>query len=45
MNETTRPWPQADLEAVPHCPVCGSADLREMLQPARREFLTLSARK
>ena len=26
MSETPRPWPQADLEAVPHCPVCGSAE-------------------
>ena len=26
MSEAPRPWPQADLEAVPHCPVCGSAE-------------------
>ena len=26
MSETPRPWPQADLEAVPHCPVCGGAE-------------------
>lgn len=26
MSETPRPWPQADLEAVPQCPVCGSAE-------------------
>ena len=26
MSETPRPWPQADLESVPHCPVCGSAE-------------------
>jgi len=26
MSGPTRPWPQADLEAVPQCPVCGSAE-------------------
>ena len=26
MSETTRPWPQADLESVPHCPVCGCVE-------------------
>lgn len=26
MSETPPPWPQSDLEAVPHCPVCGSAE-------------------
>jgi 2-polyprenyl-3-methyl-5-hydroxy-6-metoxy-1,4-benzoquinol methylase len=26
MSEAPRPWPQADLEAVPQCPVCGSAE-------------------
>ena len=26
MSKTPRAWPQADLEAVPHCPVCGSAE-------------------
>lgn len=26
MSETPRPWPEADLEAVPYCPVCGSAE-------------------
>jgi 2-polyprenyl-3-methyl-5-hydroxy-6-metoxy-1,4-benzoquinol methylase len=24
MSESPRPWPQADLEAVPYCPICGS---------------------
>ncbi|MHB8570738.1 MAG: hypothetical protein ACYC97_11150, partial [Metallibacterium sp.] len=28
MSETPRPWPQADLEFVPHCPVCGCAERR-----------------
>ena len=26
MSNPPRPWPQADLEAVPYCPVCGSAE-------------------
>jgi 2-polyprenyl-3-methyl-5-hydroxy-6-metoxy-1,4-benzoquinol methylase len=26
MSETPRPWPQADLETVPYCPVCGSVE-------------------
>ncbi len=26
MSETPRPWPRADLESVPRCPVCGSAE-------------------
>ena len=26
MSPTPRPWPQADLESVPNCPVCGSAE-------------------
>ena len=26
MSETPRPWPQADLESVPHCPVCGCVE-------------------
>ena len=26
MSEAPHPWPQADLEAVPRCPVCGSAE-------------------
>jgi 2-polyprenyl-3-methyl-5-hydroxy-6-metoxy-1,4-benzoquinol methylase len=26
VSETPRPWPQADLEAVPYCPVCGSVE-------------------
>ena len=30
MSETPRPWPQADLEAVPQCPVCGCS-ARSML--------------
>lgn len=30
MSETPRPWPQADLEAVPYCPVCGSAERAQL---------------
>ncbi len=30
MSEIQSPWPQADLEAVPHCPVCGSAERRPL---------------
>lgn len=26
MSETTRTWPQADLEVVPCCPVCGNVE-------------------
>lgn len=26
MSEMPRPWPQSDLEAVQHCPVCGSVE-------------------
>lgn len=26
MSTTPRPWPQADLESVPFCPICGSAE-------------------
>lgn len=26
MSEAPRPWPQADLEAVPHCPICGCGE-------------------
>jgi len=26
MSESPRPWPQIDIEAVPHCPVCNSVE-------------------
>ncbi len=26
MSKNSRPWPQSDLEAVPHCPVCNSTE-------------------
>lgn len=26
MSDTLQPWPQADLEAVPNCPVCGGTE-------------------
>ena len=45
MSETPRPWPEADLEAVPHCQACGSVELHEAVPPAWREFLILSVRK
>jgi 2-polyprenyl-3-methyl-5-hydroxy-6-metoxy-1,4-benzoquinol methylase len=28
MSEIQNSWPQSDLESVPHCPVCGSAERR-----------------
>ena len=45
MSKTPRPWPHTGLETVPHCLMCGSAELREMLQPVRRDFHTVAVRK